>query len=208
MIAAFLILRLRSILGRRTGFERPAEPRVQPRAAADFRGETIEGHAEQTVTPGRAVPDINSPIGQTLRQMAAVDHAFDPTRFLTGAEAAFRLIVSAYASGDRVALRPLLSDEMYHAFESAISGRETAQETQRSEIKAIPSAAIEEAGLRGTMATIAVRFVSDQISVTMGADGLPVAGADAVTEITDVWTFERDLSATDPAWRLVAARSA
>jgi predicted lipid-binding transport protein (Tim44 family) len=58
------------------------------------------------------------------------------------------------------------------------------------------------------MATIAVRFVSDQISVTMGADGLPVAGADAVTEITDVWTFERDLSATDPAWRLVAARSA
>jgi len=209
MIAAFLILRLRSILGRRTGFERPVEPRAQPRAAAEFRGDTVEGHAEAgPASPERPVPEITSAVGQTLGQLANVDHNFDPARFLAGAEAAFRIIVTAFASGDRVTLRGLLSDEMYRAFETAITAREDAHQTQRSEIQSIGRVSIEEAALRGTIATIAVRFVSDQISVTSGPDGLPVAGADAVMEITDVWTFERDLQTSDPSWRLIAARSA
>jgi len=209
MIAAFLVLRLRSILGRRTGFERPAETPPRPRPANDFRGETIEGRAEPIPAgPVRKLPDPGTVLGQTLRQMQEADRSFDPARFLSGAESAFRMIVTAYAAGNRDTLRGLLSDEMYQAFEGAITGRETAHETQRSEIKAIPGAAIDDASLHGTIATIAVRFVSDQISVTMGPDGLPVAGADAVTEITDIWTFERDLSSADPTWRLVAARSA
>jgi predicted lipid-binding transport protein (Tim44 family) len=204
-----LILRLRSILGRRTGFERPVEPRAQPRTAAEFRGDTIEGRAEAApAVSDRPVPDVTSAVGQTLRQLADVDHNFDPARFLAGAEAAFRIIVAAFASGDRVTLRGLLSDEMYRAFETAITVREDAHETQRSEIQAIGRVSIEDAGLRGSIATIAVRFVSDQISVTTGSDGLPVAGADAVMEITDVWSFERDLKSSDPSWRLIAARSA
>jgi predicted lipid-binding transport protein (Tim44 family) len=209
MIAAFLILRLRSILGRRTGFERPPEPRVQPRPAGDFRGETIEGQAEPVLAAaGRALPDPASPLGLALRGMCEVDNAFDPARFLTGAEAAFRLIVSAYAAGDRVALHPLLSDEMYRAFETSISAREAANETHRSDIQAIPSATITDASLRGSVATIAVKFISDQINITTGPNGAPVAGTDALTEITDIWTFERDLNSKDPSWRLIAAHSA
>jgi predicted lipid-binding transport protein (Tim44 family) len=208
MIAAFLVLRLRSILGRRTGFERPPEPRAAVRTA-EFRGETIDAQAEPApATPARAMPDGNGAVGQTLQRMTEVDRSFDAVRFLSGAETAFRMIVTGFAAGHRDALRGLLSDEMFQAFDASITAREKAGETQRSEIKAISAATIEEADLRGSLATIAVRFVSDQISVTMGADGQPVAGADAVTEIIDLWTFERDLASSDPSWRLVAARSA
>ena len=139
--------------------------------------------------------------------MRGVDRSFDPQRFLQGAEAAFRLIVGAFAAGDRVQLRNLLADETYRNFETAIAAREAAGETQRSEVRSIERASIEAAMLEGTRADITVRFVSDQVAETLGRDGRPVAGADAVAEITDIWTFTRDLSQGDPAWRLSAARS-
>ena len=140
--------------------------------------------------------------------MAQAERGFQPGNFLAEAETAFRMIVAAFAAGDRVMLRNLLSDETYRGFEGAIAAREAAGETQQTDIKAIPTAAIEQAELRGQMALITVRFVSDQVNLTNGRDGTPVAGADAMTEITDLWTFERELGAADPTWRLVAARSA
>ncbi len=211
MIAAFLVLRLRSVLGRRQGFERPTELHPQPGAAPGVAAKPPEGGiidvpAEQA--PARTLPDPASPAGQTLARMQSVDPAFDPARFLAGAEGAFRIIVGAFAAGNRDALRPLLSDDTFRAFDGAIAGRQTAGESQRTEIRGIHSTAIEQAELRGSVADITVRFVSDQVNVTLGPNGLPVAGADAVTEITDLWTFERDLRASDPTWRLVAARSA
>jgi predicted lipid-binding transport protein (Tim44 family) len=139
--------------------------------------------------------------------MREIDQGFDPARFLSGAEQAFRMIVAAFANGDRVALRSLLSDETYKAFEEAISAREKAEETQVSEIKSIQQLAIEGAEMRGTTGSVTARIVSDQISYTKDKAGRPVAGTDAVTEITDLWTFERDLTQRDPTWRLVSARS-
>jgi predicted lipid-binding transport protein (Tim44 family) len=209
MIAAFLVLRLRSILGKRTGFERPptVERQMAPvPAGAAGTGPIIDGRAEP-VRAGRPLPDAASPVGVTLVRMRGVDRTFDPQHFLTGAESAFRMIVSAFASGDRVRLRALLADETYRSFETAIAAREAAGETQRSEVRSIESASIEQAVLDGTVASITVKFVSDQIAETLGADGRPVAGADAVAEITDIWTFTRDLTQPDPAWRLSAARS-
>ena len=208
MIAAFLVLRLRSILGRRTGFERPQREGgpVQVPGMARPAAPVIDGKAEPAA-PGRPLPDPASPVGATLVRMRAVDRNFDPQHFLAGAEAAFRMIVAAFAAGDRVALRPLLADDTYRSFEQAITARETAGETQRSEIRGIGQVAIEQAALNGTVADITVKFVSDQVAETLGRDGQPVAGADAVTEITDLWTFERDLAQPDPAWRLISARS-
>lgn len=208
MIAAFLVLRLRNVLGRRTGYERPpqAAPQPQPRTAT---GPTIDGRADPTPQrPARAVPDPASPLGQTLARMTTVDRNFDPAGFLNGAEQAFRMIVGSFAAGDRNTLKMLLSDDTYQAFEAAISAREAAGQTQVSEIRSIQSATIEEAELRGTVAAVAVRIVSDQVSQTLDANRNTVVGTDAVTEITDVWTFERDLTTQDPTWRLVAARSA
>jgi predicted lipid-binding transport protein (Tim44 family) len=205
MIALFLVLRLRSILGRRQGFERSAEARPSSRGAvAD--GPVIDAVAER-VAPARALPDPATPAGQALTGMQSVDRNFQAVRFLEGAEAAFRMIVTAFAAGNREALRPLLSDETYQAFESAIAARETAGETQRTELRAIASAGIEAAELRGSTADITVRFVSDQVNLTSARDGAVASGTDAVTEITDLWTFERNLTAADPTWRLVAARS-
>ena len=210
MIAAFLVLRLRSILGRRTGFERPPELRPDLRRSL-FGGGVIEGKAEPVAgppKPARILPDPVSPPGQALGRMRGVDRSFDPARFLDGAEAAFRMIVTAFAAGNRAALKPLLSEDTWRAFDLAITAREQASETQRTEVKAINSATIEAADLRGSIADITVRFVSDQINVTLGRDGHPAAGTDALTEIADVWTFERDLASGDPTWRLVSARSA
>ncbi len=205
MIAAFLVLRLRSILGKRQGFERPAQPLQPVRPAV---GPIIEARAEPPQPEAaQTVPDATSPTGQALAEMRGLDRSFDPARFLTGADQAFRLIVAAFAAGNRVGLRALLSDETYKAFEQAISAREKAGETQVSEIKSMQNLSIEAAELKGKVGSITVRIVSDQISYTTDKDGKPVTGTDAVTEITDLWTFERDLSQQDPTWRLVAARS-
>lgn len=208
LIAAFLVLRLRSVLGRRTGFERPP---IDPEAApARVRtGPMIEGHAEAPVpAPLRPMPDPAGPVGTVLAEIANVDRAFDPRHFLAGAEAAFRIIVTAFAAADREALKPLLSEETYRTFDTAIAERESRGETQKTEIRDIRAATIENAELTGTVARVTVRFVSDQINVTLGKDGQPSAGAEAVTEITDLWSFERNVSAPDPTWRLVGARSA
>ena len=124
------------------------------------------------------------------------------------AEAAVRLIVTAFAEGNRDTLRPLLNEDTYKAFDAAITARETNGEVQKTEIKSIQAMTIESAELRGNVGVITVRFVSDQVNITVGREGKPVAGADAVMEITDVWTFERDLTSPDPTWRLIAARNA
>jgi predicted lipid-binding transport protein (Tim44 family) len=208
MIAAFLVLRLRSILGRRTGYERPpqaVQPPAAPRAAP---GPVIDGRAESAAPSApQTIPDPATPVGQTLVKMRGIDGSFDPTRFLSGVDQAFRMIVAAFAHGDRVALRQLLADETYAAFEGAISAREKANEAQISEIQSIQQLAIEDAELKGRTGQITVRIVSDQVSYAQDVAGKPVAGTDAVTEITDLWTFERDLTSQDPTWRLVAARS-
>ena len=207
MIAGFLVLRLRSILGRRTGFERPPQSYQAPPGAP--AGPIIDGRAEPAPSvPDRAVPDPASPLGATLARMEQTDHSFTPARFLGGAEQAFRMIVDAFAAGNRDQLRMLLSDETFGSFGAALDAREAAGQTQKTEIRAIQSATIETADLRGTVGAITVCFVSDQVSATTSRDGQIVAGTDAVTEITDLWTFERDLTSRDPSWRLIAARSA
>jgi predicted lipid-binding transport protein (Tim44 family) len=206
MIAAFLVLRLRSILGKRSGFERPAPPVQQ--APLRPAGPVIDAKAEPAAPAAeQTVPDAASPTGLALARMQQIDRSFDPARFLAGAEQAFRMIVAAFAAGDRSALRPLLGDDTYAAFEQAISVREKAGEKQISVIKAMHQLSIDSAELKGRNGLVTARIVSDQISYTQDANGRPLTGTDAVTEITDLWTFERDLGQPDPTWRLVAARS-
>jgi predicted lipid-binding transport protein (Tim44 family) len=206
MIAAFLVLRLRSILGKRTGFE-GAPMNFLRRQGAKATGTVIEGQAEPIAAAGRPLPDPNGPVGRALSTIKAADKQFDPAQFLAGAEHAFRMIVVAFAAGDRTKLRQLLSDETYAAFDRVISAREQAGETQRTEIRTIEEVAIIDAAQAGKLASIVVRFVSRQVNLTLDKSGQPAAGTDAVTEIGDVWTFERRVGQADPTWRLAAARS-
>ena len=205
MIAAFLVLRLRSILGKRTGFE--GAPAATARPAAGAVAPVIDGKIE----PGSAVrplPDPAGPVGRTLAAIRTTDKRFEPGQFLAGAEHAFRMIVAAFAAGDRARLRPLLSEATYAAFDRVIAAREEAGETQRTEIRGIEEAVINDAALSGRNASITVRFVSRQVNMTTDRSGDPVAGTDAVTEISDIWTFERQLDQPDLTWRLAAAQSA
>ena len=211
MIAAFLVLRLRSVLGKRTGFERPPMPQQTPQPPPiPTAGPIIEGRAEPPPQPGKVatVPDPASRSGQALAAMGGIDRGFHPAGFLAGAEKAFRMIVASFAMGDKATLRRLLADDTYAAFEQAMVARDAAGHTQVSEVKGIEAMTIEAAALHGSVADVSVRIVSDQISLTRDKNDVIVIGAEAVTEITDLWTFERDLRQPDPTWRLVAARSA
>jgi predicted lipid-binding transport protein (Tim44 family) len=208
MVAAFLVLRLRSVLGRRTGFERPPEATPGLPGAAGAREAEVIPLPTPAAAARRGVPDARSPAGQALARIRGVDPGFDPAAFLGGAEGAFRMILTAFASGDRETLRNLLSDEAYAGFEGAIAEREAAGATQRTELRSIHDMGIEEAELRGSIAEITVRIVSDQVSLTLARDGSVIAGAEAVTEITDLWTFQRDVAGSDPTWKLVGTRSA
>jgi len=203
-IAIFLVLRLRSVLGKRVGFEKPPLP---PGALGGFGpGPIIEGQAFPAQT-GRPVPDPRSALGERLMQIVNRDPGFDPPKFLATAEAAFRTIVTAFAAGDRNTLKSQLNETVYQTFDSAISAREAANERHRTEIKAILSAVIEDAELIGDQAAIIVRFTSDQVNLTLDASGNPIIGTEAITELIDLWTFERNLKSKDPIWRLAAARS-
>ncbi|TDH57918.1 Tim44 domain-containing protein [Dankookia rubra] len=214
MVAAFLVLRLRSVLGRRTGFERPPapEPRApgyDPRAAPTLDGAAEEVRAAPAKGGTRHVlPDPRTPPGAALGRIAAAERGFDPAGFLNGAEGAFRMIVAAFAAGDRQTLRALLSDATYAGFEQAITAREQAGEQQRTEIRAVHEMAIESADLRGSTAEIVVRFVTDQVNMTTGPGGEVVTGSDAITELTDLWTFQREVGSTDPSWKLTGTSHA
>ncbi len=204
-IALFLILRLRSVLGKRVGFEKPPIP---PGRMQGFgSGPVIDGQVLPAQPAGRPVPDPRSPLGTRLMSIVNADPNFDPPKFLDGAENAFRAIVTAFAAGDRATLKTLLSDPVFQTFDAVITARESAGERHRTEIKSITAAVIEDAQLIGDQAAVIVHFTSDQVNLTLDQAGNPITGTEAITEIVDLWTFERGLKSKDPTWRLAAARS-
>ncbi|NHN84061.1 Tim44/TimA family putative adaptor protein [Acetobacter musti] len=209
LIAAFLALRLRSVLGKKVGFQPMPVPTPAPREA---EGPVIEGRAEPPSSPKFDIPAPGTRVGQQLALLATKERGFTPQQFLTGVDGAFRQVVTAYAAGDRNVLRERLTPAAFTAFDAAITARDAASEVQKSEIRAINSIAIEDVRIEdvaaGTAAAIDARIVSDQISMTLGPDGKPVTGTDAVTEFSDLWTFERLIGVSGSSWRLAAARSA
>ena len=208
LVAGFLVLRLRSVLGKRTGYERPPLPDQQSVGLRGPASPVIDGIAEPVrAKPGRPIPPPHTEVGQAMARIAAADRSFDPVRFLDGAEAAFRRVVTAFAAGDLTTLRNLLTPTVFTTFEHAITMRAEAGETQQTDIKQIVEATIDEAEMLGDHAIIVVRFVSDQENFTRDRQGQIVAGTESMTEIIDLWSFERNVNATDPIWRLAAARS-
>jgi predicted lipid-binding transport protein (Tim44 family) len=220
-LAVFIFLRLRSVLGQRTGRERPPYDPYSARDAVRPTGDkvvTLPGRpAEVTPRPAepvesaerwKGIADPGSPIAVGLDAIAREDKTFDPKHFLTGARAAYEMIVTAYAEGDRRTLKNLLSREVLDGFDSVIRERESRGETAETRFVSIDKADIIGAELRGRSAQITVRFVSQLISVTRDRSGAVIDGnAERVTDVTDVWTFARDLSSRDPNWKLVATEA-
>lgn len=213
MVAAFIAFRLRSVLGRKTGHERPRADPISRRTTAQA-GE--RGAADNVVPlPERAPapPPVEEPApvaaggGPARGEIAAIrraDPSFDPQHFLQGAKVAFGMIVEAFAKGDRAGLRPLLADEVLAQFVGAIDARERAGHTLTTELVGVRDAEIVAAALEGTRARVTVRFTSEQINVTRNAAGEVVEGDPRhIDTVVDVWTFERDTRSRDPNWQLV-----
>src|SRR5215472_6744881 len=211
MVALFLVLRLRSVLGRRTGNERRrtlfARNPVQ-------NGE--QGGPDKIVSlPPRRNPAplvADAPPANTVAggvaQIAAADPGFETPHFLDGVRGAFQIIVGAFAKGDKAALRPLLSEDTYRSFAAAIDERESAGETLETRVEKLKDIDIVEAGMDGQQARVTVKLVSDQINVLRAHDGSVVDGdPQNKIEKTDFWTFARDTRSNDPNWQLVATGS-
>lgn len=210
LVAGFLILRLRSVLGKRTGYERPPLPDQPPGPpSGPPAGRPLLDSIIQPTRPlaGRPMPAPGTVTAQVLAQIQAADRGFDPVRFVGTAETAFRSVVGAFAEGDLATLRNLLNPSVFVTFEQAVAMRNEAGETQHTEIKTIVQATVDEAEIIADHAAVTIRFVSDQINFTRDRKGDVIAGTEAVTEIVDLWTFERNLHSSDPTWRLAAARS-
>lgn len=201
MVAAFLALRLYSVLGKRTGHEQQPLPR-----AADDRMATpsLPRAADAPAEPREALPRaVEAEAEGGLRAIVAADPSFDVAQFLEGARSAYRMILEAFWKGDRETLHWLADDQVRTEFEAAIAAREEAGETLDNRLVRIDRAVIAEASLAGKVARVTVRFDADIAAVTRDRDGNVTAGSltDAV-ETHDVWTFARDLASGDPNWKL------
>jgi predicted lipid-binding transport protein (Tim44 family) len=215
MIAAFLVHRLRSVLGRRTGEERQRpNPFSGPEETPAARDNVIPLPARNRVE--RNGPAVERPaeseepqsLAARLERIHAADANFDEKGFLIGARAAFEMIVSAFAAGDLRTLRPLLADDVYGNFAKAVQDRQAAGETLETRIEALREADVVDARLDGSIIYLTIRFVSDQINVTRDGQGA-VADGDLhhAVEVVDIWTFSRDARSRNPNWALVETRA-
>ncbi len=221
-LAVFIFLRLRSVLGQRTGRERPpydpysARDTVRPSPADNvvaLPGRGAEKPPEpaepaEPVDRWKGIAQPGTPLAAGLDAIAAENKDFDTKHFIAGARAAYEMIVNAYAEGDRRILKNLLLREVYDGFEAVIREREGRGETAETKFVSIDATDVMAAEMRGRTAQITVRFVSQIISVTRDRAGNVIDGSpDKVTEVIDVWTFARDISSRDPNWKLVATEA-
>jgi len=223
-LAVFIFLRLRSVLGQRTGSERPPYDRAAPNVVQRSQDNNVVpmpgAVIDQTplaptadVTPPadrwKGIAEAGTPLAQGLDAIVANDSSFDPKHFLSGARSAYEMIVLAFANGDRRALKDLLSSEVYESFDGVIKDREKHEQKTETRFVSIDKAELVGAEARDKAAQLTVRFVSQMISVTRDKTGTIVDGnPDKVADITDVWTFARDTSSRDPNWKLVGTGSA
>lgn len=224
-LAVFIFLRLRSVLGQRTGSERPPFDRAarnvvrgRPDAAGivPLPGKVIDQPPPPLPSAEIAPPtdrwkglaQPGSALATGLDAIAAQDSSFDPKHFLSGARGAYEMIVLAFANGDRRALRDLLSSEVYDSFEAVIRDREKREQKTETRFVSIDKAELVGAELRDRVAQLTVSFASQMISVTRDKAGAVVDGnPDKVADITDIWTFARDTTSRDPNWKLVGTGS-
>lgn len=204
-VAGIFLFRLYSVLGRRTGHERPPQEGYQlnPRQTDD--GTPLK----LSPKPVLVAPDRpTDPVASGLFDISLADRGFDKDQFLKGAQAAYEMILTAFAAGDRDTLKPLLSDDVFAAFDAVIKRRETHAQKASLTLVGFSDVKIVAAALKASVAAITLAFAARLISATTDADGKVVEGdATTVQDVTDVWTFTRDVRARDPNWVLVATAS-
>jgi len=217
LVAAFLILRLRSVLGRRNGHQGPTR---DPFGSSTKREKTDDKvvrlpdrpdkptEVEPMAADDATVPQDGTPLEVGLTQIRVADPKFNINEFQAGCRIAFEYILTAFASADMETLKNLLSPEVLGNFSQSIREREEADETMETTLVGFKSSDIVEAYMAGRTAHITVKFVTQQINVIRDKDGEIVDGdLSAVNDVIDFWTFARDTRNSDPNWMLVATGS-
>lgn len=227
-LAVFVIWKLRSVLGQKTGSEQPPPELNRTEQPPEGRRDSWSNQSgapradnDQVITlPPRSpapevdrdrwkgITEIGTPLADTLDRMAGLEPSFDAKGFLDGSRVAYEMVVTAFANGDRNQLKNLLTPEVYGGFEQALKEREARGEKVETTFVAIDKSTLEDAELIGRDARLTVRFQSKLITVTRDASGNVVDGSpDSVTDISDIWTFSRTLGNNDPTWLLAATES-
>ena len=212
MIAAFIFLRLRKVLGRRTGHERPAtsahdpkSERQRARALADDRSSANEDAELTELALQRGLPAV---VQKELAKIARAEPSFRLDEFLQGAKRAYRMILEAFWAGQKEKFRDFLSDQVYDQFSGVIDGRENDGLKVENRLLDTDEISVDSARLVDRTGEITIKFISDIIAVTRNREGTLVEGdlTDSI-QVTDIWTFSRELGSRDPNWLLVATRA-
>ncbi len=228
-VAVIIFFRLRAVLGTRTGNEKPFDPFAGENDDAQSSSDNVVPlpgrNKPTTISPPDSAPEDDeddddrkpiwqgyarkgSAVAKGIEDLAKADNDFSPREFLGGARMAYEMIVNAFAEGDKQALKPLLSREVYDGFAAAIDERKKLGHTLESKFVGINKADISKISLAGGDAQVSIKFVSDLITATLDDEGRVIDGDPSeIQEITDVWTFERPVNSRDPNWRLVATEA-
>jgi predicted lipid-binding transport protein (Tim44 family) len=218
IIAVVIFMRLGSVLGRRTGNEpSPFEQRVKPQPGARNDNIVSLPPRERGSAPAAEAAELKqisrhaaagTPLYDGLAAIVKADPSFDPEHFLSGAKAAYEMIVTAFAQGDRATLKNLLASDVYDGFVAAIAEREKNERKAELTFVGIEEVKLTAAELDGRVARLSLRFVAELISSTRDKEGKVVEGdATEVQTIRDAWTFARDVGSRDPNWKLVATEA-
>ncbi|MBO0764658.1 MAG: Tim44 domain-containing protein [Hyphomicrobiaceae bacterium] len=233
VLAVAIFIKLVSVLGRRTGHEQTRIERYRAQQEARQHNGELVGQDKVVTLPRRERDEEEEPpaasqpaqadgeqrmrdfaggdneVGQALVDIFRADPAFDPDHFLQGAKAAYEIIVTAFAEGNRRTLKTLLNAEVYDGFTGAIADRERRGEQIDQSFVGIKSADLVEADLKGGVAQLTVKFVSELISATRDRAGVVINGdPKRIREVTDIWTFAREVPSRDPNWKLIATQAA
>ena len=209
IIAAIMVFwKLKSVLGQRNGFERPP---TMPVATPEANSNVIDLKPNPTKNEPiwKTHAEEGSTLASGLEAIATVQKDFSVPEFLSGAKSAYEMILSDYANGDKLGLKPLLSPSVFENFAVAIDQHKAAGETKLFQFVGLKSSKLINATMTGKRAAIEVMFVSEMISATLDKNGNTIEGdTKAISDVSESWTFERDVSSRDPNWKLVATSDA
>ncbi len=232
VVAVVAIIKLRSLLGRRTEED---DSRIQRKREAAMNKQVQTQQSDKVVALPRRDREVeaagttvsvaeveerikafagsNTLLAERLTDILKLDPQFDPDTFLRGAKQAYEMIVTAFAEGNRRTLRDLLSADVFDSFSRAISEREQQNHVIDQSFVGINKADVLEAEVSPKgIASVTVRFVSQLISATRDKTGEIIDGDDSrVTDVTDIWTFSRDISSKEARrnlnWKLVGTQA-
>ena len=213
LVAVFLIVRLRSVLGRRTGNEKKPKDifTYQDSILEPDKKKILEGKKSIKGKPSLGLPEkkVNNLKKETnLEKIFYFDKNFSPKKFLEGAKIAFRSIIETYAKGEINKIKNLLSNNVFTAFSNEIKSRVKKKYSLEHTLISLKSAGIEKINVRSSIADIVVKFASEQVNLLKNEKGKILSGNDEYIENhIDYWTFSKDLKSTNPNWKLVVTKS-